>query len=1144
MSAGLRVFFSHKAENLYKKIKVQLFTENTHPFAKRLVVVPSPAMKAWLNLKLASDPTCGIAAGMEIGYVDQTLRKIIHNFPNSNQREAHLYELAILIESIVISSVEENVLLWEPVKKFICGEHKGRNSRRLTAFSLQLARLFEKYGLYGGKQLAEWGLDNTNWQEVLWKRVWEKAPHLTYAYKSIDSIHDLDIMQLEESQMEVHLFSISFLPALYHRFLSKLATVIPVNYYVLSPCQAFWSDIKSDRECHRLYSSWQKKGVSENQLAALDDFLRDRNSLLANFGRLGREMAEQLELSDCVTEELYDLPEAFSATSPYDEMLDHTIMLEEHNAPLSLLDYIHADLMLMRNPAEGEKINFSEIDKSVQVHACPSKRREVEALCNILKDIITRHKYDAEPITAGDIIVMAPDIMDYEPYIKVLFNNEGTQFDYQLMEVDLLSQSPFVKAFSELLNLASSRWDAASIIAVLESPFVQKKMKFSKDDVRKIREWTLAAGIRWGENTEHCNSILRREFCEHPLVDDNQPGTWEIGLDKLLSGLAFTNTGGEECQSLAPLEIVETTSGELLGRWIELLHSLKADLKPLQDGTLLHMEQWTGYLKSLLDAYLSIDFENKEHVESKADLLRELDKLCTAGQIALEQTFAYSSIELYLHQALQAKHVNYREGHLHAVRFCSLLPMRALPAKVVVLLGMEDSAFPRSDTYTDLDMLKGNTLADYIPLQSDFDRSLFLEAILSARNYFIMSYSQFKEGREESPSGLLTEFLAYIDSAYECNGVRAVDACFFKHPFFNFDAAYFKENSPFPSYSVKNFEAACAFYQCEKLSGFKFIPNFARNANLLTAKGISEQRLIDIKDLAKMAKNPLQAYFNNTLGMYVNEVSKRHIDTIEKFSFSNLDLHFLKEECLTTDIEQILRKIKLTGIFPSGLFKEIAEDKMRLEIVKIEELLAFLKISKKEIFTIHLAADCEELTHSSTGWRCPPLKVSGTSGQEFLLVGKIKNVTSHGMLVFKEKKFDDLIGIWPQFLAFSAVVKQFGLPLKPVLIPLKDGIIADFNGTDLHASLRNFLDYYLLALHEVSPLVPKWTKTVMGSDVRGLEKTIDSHLGRAESYFFNEYVKWCFYDLQDFPNAEEMIANWQSVAKVVYGPLEDMLRDC
>ena len=51
--------------------------------------------------------------------------------------------------------------------------------------------------------------------------------------------------------------------------------------------------------------------------------------------------------------------------------------------------------------------------------------------------------------------------------------------------------------------------------------------------------------------------------------------------------------------------------------------------------------------------------------------------------------------------------MTYREDHLQTVRFCSLMPLRSIPAKVIALLGMQEGAFPRSDHHSSLNFMIG-----------------------------------------------------------------------------------------------------------------------------------------------------------------------------------------------------------------------------------------------------------------------------------------------------------------------------------------------------------------------------------------------------------------------------------------------------
>ena len=64
MNHQMKAYFSNRVEKLFDALKHQLFSNETTPFTKRYVIVPSPAMKHWLMTAMAEDPDLGIAAGV------------------------------------------------------------------------------------------------------------------------------------------------------------------------------------------------------------------------------------------------------------------------------------------------------------------------------------------------------------------------------------------------------------------------------------------------------------------------------------------------------------------------------------------------------------------------------------------------------------------------------------------------------------------------------------------------------------------------------------------------------------------------------------------------------------------------------------------------------------------------------------------------------------------------------------------------------------------------------------------------------------------------------------------------------------------------------------------------------------------------
>src|SRR5471030_2943924 len=110
--------------------------------------------------------------------------------------------------------------------------------------------------------------------------------------------------------------------------------------------------------------------------------------------------------------------------------------------------------------------------------------------------------------------------------------------------------------------------------------------------------------------------------------------------------------------------------------------------------------------------------------------MRELEKF---QQMDIEGKFPFSSIERILKNIFQQKSGSVQGSHLQAVRFASLEKGALIPAKAVILMGMEEGSFPRQDPPSSLQELP-------IPSRIEEDKYLFLEAYCSAREMFILTY--------------------------------------------------------------------------------------------------------------------------------------------------------------------------------------------------------------------------------------------------------------------------------------------------------------------------------------------------------------------------------------------------------------------
>lgn len=1151
------IFFSNRLEVLYEELRDALYATGISPFARRCVIVPSAAMGTWIQLRMAKDPKCGIAAGLEIGLIEESLGKLGRLIATQDaDQELPTYpreqELSLLIQATILETIEsfssfseERQKVWRPLLEYlraIPNYQRRKSEKRLIALCDSLAQLFAQYGRYGVKMLAEWEVKgDESWQADLWRQFKAEHSSLQFPYQFLDiitaKINDGQIKTLS-GQMQVHLFGISFISKTAHDFLMHASHLLPINYYLLSPCQLFWSDICSDKESSRLKSFWAKKSVSEDQQAVLEGFLNSRNVLLGNFGRMGREMSLQIEQSTHQTSEFYVLPESIQDLPQYAETMTEDSIFENATGPLTLLQAIQADMTLLRTIDPEEKISLSSSDNSFQVHISPTKQREVEILYNVLVGLLNKHSKDKIPLTPGDIIVMVPDYMQYESAIATVFGSKSSLLDFQLVEMRAASKSSLVQGFLHLLSLASGRWEVKELLDLLDFPAFQRKQGFSFEDRRQIEKWIEKSGVYWGKTAAHRNEILQQAHRERTLVDETATGTWDYSRSRLLLGMAVEANTFEDSASntAAPLEGVDSSQLGLLSKWIQLLNSLADDLRPMNDATEMTLSEWSRYLSCLKQAYFQIDQSDSSAVEDDLSLIEQIENINKSEKLIGERAYTFASIGERLKKTLNEKTSSFHEMHLQAIKFCPLLPMRALPAQVIVMLGMQEETFPRKDIKFSLNEMIGNPLADYSPSQTDFDRYLFLEALLSARKYFILSYVgySFADSKESAPSLLIQELFDYADGGYTIGQISPSQHCYKTHPFESFDSEYFSSSSDLKCYQPEQYQLAQTYYTPLKTDPHRFISNdqTAPIPLIITQ--------IHIKELSNFAKNPIKTYFNKTLGIYLQ--LDEEITVNEPFALGPLEKYQMRVQGIEKAFEPLINNAEKRGQLPPGMFKKLAMSEIQNDFNKMHANFSNVGLDPSTLFSIIFTDNCKTPYYSDDKiYMLPPLVINNEAGQQIKIIGNLKQVSSVGLLYHQDKDFKSLLKIWPQSLILQCAIKQFNLPIayhavsskldKPVMIEVENPA----------KQLASFIDYYHLGLKNPSLLIPEWVEAVINGDVKALGSAMQAVFNDPFSSFYNEYALWLFRDTDSLTSPEIVMQNWGAIARDQFAVLLEMV---
>jgi len=1156
------IHLSNRTEQLYEALKQRLFADS-HPFTRRMIMVPSSAMKSWLQLRMAEDPAIGVATGVEIEFVDTSLHKLYHTLASSASQEMFYspseLELSLALEETIKTVIATYHLFsgavqkqWYPLLEYLRASLDKKTTkamtRRIRALSSQLAVVFRDYGIYGKERLSQWrGLQASQelleresmvsgWQKLLWEHMEQLFDCWDYPVKKFSSFQ---CNEMKKPDLQVHLFGLSFLAPVYHAFLKEVSKKVPVYSYFLSPCQKFWGDILSDKERIRLTRYWSQQGAKTSQVESLEEFLRDRNPILANFGRMGREMTTAMESLEAVWHEQYALPESIVDQLVYQDWISDDLQLEKSNAPLTLLQSLQADITLLRSPGEESRslpaLSFPNDDITIQVHAAPKIRREVEAIHDALLKIMEKHQHDEFPILPRDICVMTPNISEYAPFIRSVFESQESQLSIQLMDMSAPSQYLSIQGFLHLLSLANGRWEASALLQLFEYPAFLARHRFAYEDVVTIRQWIEDSGIYWGADQHHRSEVFKQEYQNHEEIDESCVGTWEYGLGRLLEGLAISVSGQFTMEeTYHPIDL-DMSHAALLGNLLSLIRSLQADLKPLRNGQLLSLKEWTTYLHCLLETYF-LPMED----DTGYELLREHIETFEKATVRLQESkYSFETIHFHFKRLLEQSTGAYKETNLQAIRFSSLLPMRVVPAKVVVLMGIGDGLFPRKERVNTLHLLAEGH-ADYFPSQVDFDRYLFLEALLSSRQYFLLSYTCQGPGetQEMSPSLLVQEILNYLDQAYCIRNDKTLTkpstSCLYRHPLLPFHHSYFSGQHDLRSYSSHYYKASMAHYHPEKQTSPPFLSDFSpREKTPTISDSLAVPISIDLKELTAFANNPLKLYLNKTLGVYIEQDEDRTIQDEEDLFLSDLNAALVSRQGVFGIKEAVLRQAEKSGRIPQGSFKEVGIQKISRDIDGFSANLKSCGIEVKQLFSIEMVPHVTTPSFVDGAWKVPPLVLTIPTLGKVAIVGTIEHLSAQGKVLFAQEDIKRTLKAWPECLVLKHLAERDQIQVLPQVIFTK-GKKAKIKSLKIEKEdLLTYLEYYFQYKSHPSPLLSDW----MAALVSGKEEFAQVLKEKAQDTFqqqFDPYITWLQRNSQGLGLQDPHLAYWQAKIQQLY----------
>jgi exodeoxyribonuclease V gamma subunit len=605
-----------------------------------------------------------------------------------------------------------------------------------------------------------------------WQKLWVKLmEEIRSDYPEAAPYHDAEVADLLAADPNalqsvakhlpgrISLFSTGDIPRVVLDILVTLSAEIDARVYHLQPTESFHEDL-------RLAKGKQKAGKHAD--IGDDDYEKSYPSpgfpLLLSCGKFYRQQQRKL----------LDVPYAISADCP--EPQYQATMLGELKRSI--------------NEFDQEGVTFGPVeDASISIHRCHGPRREVE----VLRDELLKLFATDAKLKQGDILILSPEPELYAPMIEGVLGGMEAIFahrrpgpgyrgqGFKVRTAGLLGakNSPFGALVKLLAELPLGRVGADEIYELLGMTAIQAKLKWDVSRLGLARRWFENAPFYWGLNRAHRTFYLSQGDVIDAAVMESakeltEVGTYDDFLRRVALGAAM---GGKprvaSCPGLhdggktLPLDGVEGQEGlrfahellQVLGQvrlWLDF-----ALRKPDEPQAL---SAWLDAFAELGGALLPRD---KDYAKQYSEFRLALSRMRKQGELfaKLQQAPLLVSRHLFVKMLLDQCDFASGTGQFMTgdLTVTSLKSASIHPAKVIVMLGMNDGAFPHAQRSPGPEISDGDTRARAaVMAKESTSMHAFLLAVLAAEAKLIVTFDGYVGSTgKRSASALPVELLRH-----------------------------------------------------------------------------------------------------------------------------------------------------------------------------------------------------------------------------------------------------------------------------------------------------------------------------------------------------------------------------------------------
>ncbi len=729
----LTIYRSNKAEWLAEILGQELRLNPPEITEEVNIIVSTWPSSRWLSEKLSiiNNIHALVKYPFPGTYLKRLVRRIIGIDPDEKdpwEKNQLVWNILELLPELMKEEEAEVIRSWLKISD----KENAQINLNLWDLANNIAETFDDYILYRPEIIKQWLSKKTKkksreisvnknilWQEILFNLLYKKInkdPFCIQVEKAIKRLKKDDISKLDYPK-NLYVYGLSSLAPLQIDLIQAFSKVINIKIYIISPCNDLWQRCEARRLQFR--NTWNTPPDRQ--------WLLESPRLEAFLGRMGAEYQQLLEGSGEYQLGDRNEEDIFSLTAD--------IATNKGNKP-NLLEQLQQELLSTKN----ENILIKEkSDKSLLFLKSPGKYRQVE----LIRDHILQLLSDDRGIQPRDILIMTPQVDSYAPIITSVFNNidhNTTQIPWVITDKSQEDKIGLIHFVLNLLEISASRLTASIFENLLTNPALRTQQNISIDEVSDIIKSLQSAGFTWGldsserfgEETHSLCWCLERFLLGLVLPDNPINGISNISpYSENISSTEFIKTWGILSKLCNYIDAIR--SKRSCKEWIKLITSLVKDL--FGDGG-----EWAWEEQQLLTVVNSWGL-----ITANCEL--EIDCLVVKDIIT---------------QALSS--TNGKFGHRTGkITISALEPMRAIPHKIIIIMGLESRTFPRIENRRSFNLLeRKRELGD--PNQYDKDRYSLLEALISTRQNLLVSWNSKDEktGEDLEPPSPIQQWLNYL----------------------------------------------------------------------------------------------------------------------------------------------------------------------------------------------------------------------------------------------------------------------------------------------------------------------------------------------------------------------------------------------